>query len=650
MNGINLRAAFLLFAIGIGTIPVHGQEDFLVTFRDGTIVRSPLKVPKLPWRRVDLQGKLVAEELHLDNVLKMELALTPASHQLLMIRKHLADLQSDNYHARNEAEAGLVKWGGQFIDVLTAARESPNAEVRYRVGRVLKRLQNKDAKRIDADFDLVTLANGDVVAGDMELEFLYLEFQDQTYRTRREEIRLIERVAAAPETVNESWVTGSFAAPAERFYQPRDVHINFDQGRLNETFAKFEPIPLAYVFRGAQLIADCGEEPATIVTAGFAVDQGRSRKNSAATMMDRNTKKYLGAIQIDFCQPGLEDVPAAVHRVGCYIALVDHPRDFVLNAYSAEHHLVASSEALEKTSFLGVESSIPIAYVRVQPNRNLKVDVSEQDDNFVIDDLTFDQPQPVCRSVNGHCIATLRDQSRLICESIRFDPETSSWIAIPLGSLKSHANELIFPLGDLATLSLPASEEAPSDEARAGAVWGYFRDGTQLPLDVTSNPWTVSGHPEWTVSREDLSGIWGGIGPLRFPCDEDLATGKTVIVNPAERWLVADVQVEGGKVSWQSEGAELKEPIELKNSTHAPDTRSEFMAVEAPSIWWHKPVDVQLAAGWVRLKDGRKYAIGGDSQIVLSAVEAEAIVLQRGPIEIRVLWNEIDALALPDGE
>jgi hypothetical protein len=649
MIGINHQAAFLLIAMVIGALPARGQEDFLVAFRDGTVIRTPLTMSKLPWRRVDQQGKLIAEELQLDNVVKMELALTPASHQLLMIRKHLADLQSDNYHARNEAEAGLVKWGGQFIDVLTAARESPNAEVRYRVGRVLKRLQGKDAKRVDADFDLVTLANGEIVAGDMELEALDLQFQNQTFRIRRDEIHWIERVVTAPEKANDSWVNGASAAPADRFYQRSDVHINFDQGRLNETFAKFEPIPRAYVFRGAKLMADCGEEPATIVTAGFAVDQGRSRKNSAATMMDRNTRKYLGAIQVDFCQPGLEDIPAAVHRVGCYIALVDHPRDFVLNAYSAEHHLVATSEALEKTSFLGVESSIPIAYVRVQPNRNLKVDISEQDDNFVIDDLTFDRPQPLCRSVSSHAIATLRDQSRILCESIRFDPESSSFIAVPIGSLKSHANELIVPLRDLASLSLPAGEALSSD-SRAGAVWGYFRDGTQLPLDVSSNPWTVSGHPEWTVSREDLSGIWGGIGPLRFPYDEDLATGKTVIVNPAERWLVANVQVEAGQISWEAEGAELREPIELKNSTHEPDTRSEFIAAEAPSIWWHKPVDVQPGAGWVRLKDGRKFAIDGDSPIALSSVDADAIVLQRGPIEIRVPWDEIDALTLPGGE
>lgn len=633
--GIVLAAATVAF----------GQDDFWVTLRDGTVLRTPLSVETIPWRRVDASGTISSDQLRLDSVTTIELARTPASRQLIEIRQQLANLQSENYHVRNQAEANLIQNGSQFIDVLTAARESGNAEVRYRIGRVLRRLQSKDAKRVDADFDVVTLADGTIISGDLEFDSLRLEFRGREFQLGRDTILQIARTPGSETKGNPSdWTNAAWSKPGDRFYQAGDVHVTFDSGRLNESFAKFEDVHDAYVFRGVRLKADCGADPANVVTAGFAVDQGRSRKNSAATMMTRNSKKYLGAIQIDFCEPGLPDIPAAAHRVACYIALVDHPRDFVMDAYSADGQIVASSEALEKTSFIGVESAIPIAYVRVQPNRNLKIDPAEQDANFVIDDLNCDDPQPSAdRGVPDQIRLVLNDGSRLLCSSVQFEGPSLSARGGSAWGWDQTSKPFSFSVDEVQSVTFPTGPALP----REVALWGYFSDGSQLPLDIQGEDWIVRGSPQWKVAQSDLAGVFGGEHVLRFPLAIDLETQKVVAIKPAERWLVPEVKIDSGGVSWNQESAELREPISLENSSHSADTTSQFELAQAPSIWWRPPLSADPVAGWLKTRDGRVFALNGATGVQIENIDVDSVALRRADETISIAWNDVSAVKFP---
>ncbi len=645
---VKLPILSVIWALGLwGLIGrrVAGQDDYLVTLRDGTILRTQINLGSIPWSRVDANGSVSADQLRFETVRKLELARVPASRQLIEVRKHLANLQSDNYHARNQAEAALLQVGSQFIDVLTAASGAPNAEVRYRVGRVLRQLQSKDAKRIDADFDLVTLASGEVISGDLEFETLQVDFRGKAFQLTRD---AIFRIVRAPSTVapedHRAWTTQAFSKNAEQFFQSGEVHINFDSGRLNESFAKFEDIHASYVFRGVRLRGDCGEEPATIVTAGFAVDQGRSKKNSAATMMTRNSKKYLGAVQVDFCEPGLANIPASVHRVGCFIALVDHPRDFILDAYSADHQIVASAEALEKAAFVGVESAIPIAYVRVQPNRNLQLDPAEQDQNFVIDDLTFDTPVATADvAVADQAILWTVDGSRLICSTLEFDG--NAFVARSKSPLASDGSNPPFSLSrnDVAALTFWLGPRT----ARSTALWGYFADGSFLPLTVQGEILSSRDFDQWTIDRTELAGVCGGNTTLRFPLTEDLASTQTVIVRPAERWLVPQVQIGADGVSWDPAAAQLREVFKLENSSHAADATAQFALADAPSIWWNTPSEPASGLGWVHTLDGCKFTLNGSSQIAIEKLEQEALTLSRYGQSIRIPWSEVVAVQFP---
>lgn len=641
------RSSLAFAIIALATLagsPALGQDDFLITLRDGSILRAKVNLGAIPWSRIDPSGTVSADQLRLESVRKIELARWPASRQLVEIRRHLANLQSDNYHTRNESEAALVGTGGQFIDVLNAARESANAEVRYRVGRVLKQLQRKDAKRVDADFDLVTLASGEVISGDLEFESLQVDFRGTAYDINRDTIFQITRLPLVEASAARKWTTQTFSKPAEQFFQAEDFHIDFDRGRLNETFAKFEDIHDSFVYRGARLRADCGAEPATIVTAGFAVDQGRSKKNSAATMMARNNKKYLGAVQIDFCEPGLADIPASVHRVGCYLALVDHPRDFVLDAFSADHQIVASAEALEKSAFVGVESTIPIAYVRVQPNRNLKVDPAEQDQNFVIDDLTFDPPRAdPTLAREGQALLQTIDGSRLVCSSLEFDG--NSFVArrkLPLTN--DGKNEpLTFAPGEVAALTFWLSPRT----SRTACLWGSFVDGSFLALAVDGEKISSRDFDQWTIDRSELAGVSGGNTTLRYPLAEDFAAKQTVIVRPAERWLVPAVDIGEDGMSWDPAKAELREVMHLENSSHAADPTSQFTLADAPSIWWELPSEPDSAFGWLHSIDGSKFTLNGPTQIQVENLDNEAITLSRAGQSIRIPWSEVIAVKFP---
>jgi hypothetical protein len=625
-------------------LSAQSSSEFYLTLRDGSLLRTSLQMPAVRWRRIGPNGNVTTDTLDFESVARVDLARSPASRQLIEIRQLLVELQSDNYHVRNQAEATLILRGGAFVDILTAASETDNAEVRYRIGRILKRLQAKDAKRIDAEYDRVQLMSGEIVSGDLEFDTLSAEYRGRSYEWPRQAIDSISR--SGPPAAGEIPAgAATFTSPDAPFFARGDVHITFDAGRLNESFGKFEDIRNAFVFRGTLFTSDCGAVPASVVTAGFAIDKGRSKRNSAANMTRNEEKsKYIGAIRIDFCEPGLADIPAAVHRVGCFIALVDHPRDFELVAYSAEGQIVATAEALEKSAFMGVESRIPIAAVRVQPNRNLNIDPEEQDKNFVIDDLTFDPPTAVigvARTDQARLWTT--DGSRLVCSSVSFDGRDFRATSASLPGDGASETSLVLAPESVGAICFPASE--PTE--RAPGLWGYFADGSQLPLSADGEGLVSAAFAGWNIARNELAGVWGSRGELRYPLQSDLDGGKTVIVRPAERWLVDQVQIGGDGVRWDGASAELREVFTLENSSHAPDPTTSFALADAPSIWWQAPV-APGETGWLLARDGRKFVFNGPTQFALDRLDESGAWLSRGEQKFQIPWDEIAAIEFPE--
>jgi hypothetical protein len=636
-----------LVGAALALIPAsRGQDQFVVSLRDGSILQAGIDLGTIPWRRIGPNGTVTDEALSLDSVTRIELARRPASRQLIEIRQHLSHLQSENYHVRNQAEAALIKLGGPFQSVIAVAQQTDNAEVRYRVGRVLKRLGDKNTKRVDAEYDVVTLTDGESVSGDLDFERLSLQFRDQALQLPRDAIAAIAHADRyASPSLPRPTQTQVFSKPGDSFFQPGDFLVDFDTGRLNETFNKFEEINEAFVHRGVRLTADCGAEPAVVVTAGFVVDTSRSKRNSAATLIKQRNKKYEGSIRIAVCEPGLAHLPATVHRVGCYSALVNHPRDFVLEAYSASGDIVAVAESLEKAPFVGVESSIPIAYVWLKPNRHLKVDPQELDQTFVFDDLTFDPPRatPTVTQAERATI-WLRDGSRLLCTSLDFNGQTfQARGAIALGT-DGAASSFDLPPNEVVAVSLAVADPAPRKES----LWGYFADGCCLPLEVGRDGMRTADFDEWAVAQDDLAGVFGGQTTPRLPLSEDLTGQHKVVVLPTERWLIPEFKLTPAGIAWDESQAQLREVFHLENSTHTPDSTAAFTLPTAPSIWWRAPVPVADSSGWLTTLDGRTFAFGTTSQVGLEKLELEGILVSRAGQSLRIPWNQVAAIRFPD--
>ncbi len=633
--------AFFILHFSICTLlgsSSDAQDDFFITLRDGTLLRSKLNDSPLTFQRVGPKGSVSSDQLQFNAVQRIEFALTPSSRQLADIRRLLADLESPDYHVRNEAEAEITKDGRQFIEVITAAQETDNPEVRYRVIRILKQLKGKNAKRIDAEFDVVTLDGGETISGELLIEKIQVDFRGRSLAVPRESIATIAQAPNnTPGALTGPTATQVFSKPGETFYQTRDVYIDFQFGRRNESFDSKEDIRNSFVHRGVRFSASDANAPILVVASTFKLNQTRSKQFTVGT-----DKKYKGSIQIDFCEPGLANVPATVQRVGCYMGIVDHPRDFVMDAYSADNRIVATADALESNSFLGIESTIPIAYVRIHQNPNLIMNSAAQDDNYVIDDLTFDPPRaaPAAAMTEEATLRTV-DGSRIICSGIEFDGQ--DFVARSLTPLETDGTNpiLSFAPNEVAAITFWLS----SPPAQAEGLSGYFADGSFLPLTVDGEKFSSRDFDQWTFDRSALAGVCGSHTILRYPLSEDLASKQSVVVRPAERWLVPEIQIDSDGASWDQSAAQLREAF--KREEHAPDTTSQFALSDAPSIWWQSPSEPDANLGWLRTVDGRTFALNGSSQIQIEKLERDAVILSRATQQIRIPWSEIAALKFP---
>ncbi len=633
--------AFFILHFSICTLlgsTSDAQDNFFISLRDGTLLRSKLNDSPLTFQRVGPKGSVSSDQLQFNTVQRIDFVLTPASRQLAEIRRLLVELESPDYHVRNDAETELVKTGGKFLEVITLAQETDNAEVRYRVGRILKQLQGKNAKRIDAEFDVVTLDGGEAISGELLVEKIQVDFRGRSLAIHRDSIASMSQVPSNnTEEPLRPTASHIFSAPGETFYQTRDTIIDFQFGHRNESFLSKEDIRLSFVHLGARFSATEGTEPIFVVASTFKINQSRSKQFTAGT-----NKKYKGSIQIDFCEPGMAKLPATVQRVGCYIGLVDHPRDFVLDAFSADHQIVATAEALESNAFMGVESSIPIAYVRIQQNPNLILNPVDQDDNYVIDDLTFDPPHATpAVAVSDEAALLTVDGSRLICSTIEFDGQ--AFVVRSLSPLETDGTNppLSFAPNEVAAITFWLGTATARDEA----LWGYFADGSFLPLVVEGEKLSSRDFDQWKFDRSALAGVCGSQTLLRYPLSEDLASKQSVVVRPAERWLVPEIQIDSDGASWDQSAAQMREVF--KREGHSPDTTSQFALSDAPSIWWQAPVEPDTNLGWLHTVDGRKFVLNGASQIEIEKLDRDAVILSRATQPIRIPWSEIVALKFP---
>jgi hypothetical protein len=567
--------------------PMPGERTVtrLALFRDGTVLRLALPDEHLAWQVRSADGRLAPRSLRLSQVDVLQPSRTQPTILLRQIESALVDLGHENFATRGRAQKVLLGMPPAVLPILRdEAARTPDAEIRRRIRQLLAQYPEERRGSLDDLADRVQLTGEELARGDLGAWQLSGKFRGQslvlgraeTYQIRRElpsglsagssSVRLPARTARIPDT-DEVFPTESVTRigfdvdPAGKAIQPgTDIHATF--------------VPQGFTIKTS--IAG------SIVSVNPYDVGGRSRGMSCAT----HAPRFQGELTIRFCQPGNAAMPAGVTRVGFWVAAVS-PDGTSLVAYDAQDRQITEIKTINQNKdFLGLESTTPIAYIKIVPNIPI-------DPDYTIDDLVFDPPRPFV--AHGHERLTaidLRSGERMFAEQATLADGrlVASRLSIGLERVEIPADEV--------RQIVSPSQRWKAGPAAAGG-WARLVDGTTAQLQIVS-----SGDPattrlklrRWPVdlTSEQIAGVWGSKANYREPRASEWP-------KPGEALLMAEPLQAFAKWEFGADGILFRE-------TPNPPT---YPYDASPPVWFRRPSVPLKPIGRLRVLGGEEYVLGG---------------------------------------
>ena len=394
------RFLFTLVLAGTVTGGVTFADDhlFTVNFADGSMLVCSIEDQSFNWNEVSANGEVSQSTQKISDVKQLRFARSTVSQQVAEVRKLIDELQSAEFRKRNEAEKKLLKLAGPFQQILKNAAKTENSEARFRLNRVLSKLQRSDIN-IQADYDFFVDKKGDVMNGDSPGFRVDASVYGNPIVLKRDEIISISAVEKKKELIGESEFRPGFRTTmvdSPEYYDSPMRVAGFEKVDNDNRLKTGERLDKPYVYLGVKMF--CEGDGNHCAVYNYKVS-GRSVEK-AAVCFDQSyeSPKYKGVFRAQFCVAGQGNIRATTNRVGCYLQLINPPRTIVLEAYNRDDECVGICEAIESTSFVGIESDQDISYVRVLTNRHLKLlNEAEPDNDFAVDDFAFCRPSRICR-------------------------------------------------------------------------------------------------------------------------------------------------------------------------------------------------------------------------------------------------------------
>jgi hypothetical protein len=322
------------------------------------------------------------------------------------------------------------------------------------------------------------------------------------------------------------------------------------------------------------------------------------------------------------------------------VAVVQDPGEIVLRAFDRQGNRLGNSLATDKTSFLGVVSPQPIAWVTISSNRDMPTAADEIDDDFAIDDLVFDPPRvDELRPCGEQTTVTMRDGSRVSGVSARIEAESIVLEQTALGE-----EPLVIGLGDVRGI---AWGNRPW-ESRSSQLWGVFADGSQLPLVVSGlQEMHTADFADSRVERAMLAAIFGGDRGLAVPPSGWVRDNRSIVVHPFGYQAIAELQIAPEQITWSPEQAEYLPPTGLE-SHPPPEYAAEYPLATSPPVWFREIGAANPQWGIVELVDRRRLSVGPGAEFQIARFDAAELVLARGSAEWAIPWTRVKALRFPE--
>ena len=358
---------------------------------------------------------------------------------------------------------------------------------------------------------------------------------------------------------------------------------------------------------------------------------------------------YKGVISFEFCMPNQPLVPAGVYRFGTFIATVDSPRSFIVEAFDREGGLVGTVEAkktnksVAKCDFLGIESTIPIHRIQIRSNPYLYRVDDNVDEDYALDTFYFTKPAPIASPVeealNG---VVLRDGTRLVGNVSLSAPNQILVATENMGQLKLKLDEV----QEIGFGKIPAKKLK---------TWmATVEDGSTLVVEP------LRGFKSSLLNRsveKSMLCLFNSSNPKRYPVEGDFQQGKNVLVYPTCRIPVAKLKMTKSGFAWSKNATKILQPVDEESPLGVPGKdptpqvwRVDYETTTAdklPTLWLGQPK--APPTGYVRLTDGQTLSLGDKRKI--TSVSGRSLQLQateNGGGKLTIPLERVAAIDLGD--
>lgn len=657
LNHFVSRACYLAWSLVMAAVAiawctpgVAGQElNVRISLKNGSVITVQVPDQIIRWTDVAEDGSMVKRDIQLSEIEELVLSSSPASDQVAAIRGYLGDLQSDKYFERQNAEEMLSdpSIGGPFQSLIESQLKHKDFEVRYRIERIISRLDN-EVEEADSEFDRLQTAKGQTIygdAGDFNIQGMY---RDQKVEFKRSQISLLSVPGISADAGKQGGKevkvqmfhdhNGSFYLDGQRFisFEASPAgHELPDKGDITETFI---PVGLKLGTEQNGFVGISGY--------GFKFDLLPVSGKSVCVFenMGNYHKRFRGVMELEFCMPNLASVPAGVNEIGLFIARVGHSRDIIMEAYNADGHLLACVESTDKPCvFTGVKSNELITKVRILSNPHLfRVDRSI-DNDYAIDSVCFSTPKPVRHVKNSKTKGfRLKNGDLFSARDLKPDKTVSADV---------NGKAFDVPIEEVDLLQFARQELRPKTPS-----WVVLLEDGSLLYVKTGNRFTSNRFPALSFDTSEIVAITTSKNPVRFPAEGDFDQGKNVIVFPTCR-IVDEVEFSQRGFTWDISAKKLQQP--LFTGKEDPDEEDPTPQIDSilyekawpeniPTVWLSRPKTQSPSIGRIRLVDGQQLAIGENASFQLKEMNRNNIVLSVGGRDTTILLKDILSIDLPD--
>ena len=647
----------IIWLIGWLAVAPTNADEFTVNLKSGSVITVETRDPTITWTDVLSNGELQQRTIPVSEIRELALSGQSGSKQVSLIRQYLTQLSSRDYLERETAEGHLAdsKIAGRFRSLVKSESAHPNLEVRTRIARILEKLQVTNVETGE-DFDLLVLNDGSQIRGDVGELKLDCEYRDQQLSFSRAEIHSLTtpKKTAAVEVNAKPVSIEVFQQPDEIFFRPEQTTIEFEKAPNGQELTRNSDVSEMFVPLGLLLAS---EKPGFVGVSGYGFKFPMPpRENSVCVFESSGTtsKRFKGVMEFRFCLPNQRSVMGGVREFGLFMARVDQPRDFILEAFNAEGQILATVEASDaKCVFLGIRSSEPITFARLSSNPYLFSIHRKIDEDYAIDNVCFSPPVPVPGLRESQAgLLRLQNGDLLQGQAIRF---AGNQVSINLSELNS---DIVVPLDTLHNIRFES--QATPLVAGQRNWFAMLTDRSVIKVDPIQN-FRSELFGGRSISREEISALWFANNKIRFPCRGDFELGQSVLVFPTCRIAIADLELQSGRIIWtvdkkleqnlwiENEGSgrndtTYEDPTPNLQQVDFADTSPELI----PTLWLREPPPRRTETGLIRLADGQQLVLGGANRFAIKEIQPDSVLVvdRSGQVETIPL-TKISAIDFP---